>query len=126
MRKYAIGPLNLRKLKNCVSKLFHLMEKIIVLYLLIASQLRYEQNLNCVCTNLLNVSLQQIRAADIDFQKDDMRKLKLKQETRVYPPRVNMTVRLKHPDTIFTLQIKFDGCSRDSHLNMEITFPLSM
>lgn len=34
-----------------------------------------------------------------------------------------MTVRLKNPDAIFKLPIKFEGCSRDSELHTENHFP---
>ena len=42
----------------------------------------------------------------------------------MYPPRVQMTVTLRNPDQILKLPVKFEGCSGDSQLNTDITFPL--
>lgn len=50
--------------------------------------------------------------------------MKLQHETRMYPPRVKMTVTLINPDQILKLPVKFEGCSSDSQLNADITFPL--
>ena len=75
-----------------------------------------------------SVLFQQIRAAKIDFWTDsyNMEDLQLMHEKHVYPPRVNMTVTLKDPGSVFKLLIRFEGCSSDSQLNADITFPLSM
>ena len=50
--------------------------------------------------------------------------MKLQHETRMYPPRVKMTVTLRNPDQILKIPVKFEGCSSDSQLNTDITFPL--
>ena len=47
----------------------------------------------------------------------------LRHKLRIYPPRIQMTVRLKTVDDI-RLPITFEGCSNDSQLNVELTFPI--
>ena len=51
--------------------------------------------------------------------------MRLKHETRVYPPRVKMTIMLKDLDSR-KLLIRFDGCSSDSQLDTELAVPLGM
>ena len=41
----------------------------------------------------------------------------------MYPPRIKMTVSMRNPTSTLTLPIKFVGCSSDSQLDMELTFP---
>ena len=53
--------------------------------------------------------------------------MKLKHENNMYPPRVIMTVTMRTPDhTPVTFPVAFEGCSSDSQLNTDITFPLGI
>ena len=49
----------------------------------------------------------------------------LRHKLKTYPPRIQMTVRLKTMDDI-KLPVTFEGCSTDSQLNMELTFPIGL
>ena len=42
----------------------------------------------------------------------------------MYPPRVKMTVTLRNPNHVLKLPVKFEGCTSDSQLDTDITFPL--
>lgn len=67
----------------------------------------------------------QIRASDINFWGSPFDSMRLRHETKMYPPRVKMTVTLNNfLNQSFKLQIKFIRCSRDSLLDVELTFPL--
>ena len=44
-------------------------------------------------------------------------------ETKVYPPRVKMTVQMKS-DKAFTLPVKFEGSNCDEKLCVDLLFPL--
>ena len=66
----------------------------------------------------------QIRALDIEFWNKKFDDLQRQHQRRMYPPRIKMTVRSRNPDSIFKIPIKFIGCSSDSNLDLEITFPL--
>ena len=68
----------------------------------------------------------QIKALDIEFWTKRFDDLRRQHQRQMYPPRVKMTIRLKSPDAIFKLPVKFTGCSSDSNLDMEITFPLGI
>lgn len=50
--------------------------------------------------------------------------MQLRHDLKMYPPRVKMTVSMKRSDLAFKLPIKFNGCSDDSQLDIELTFPL--
>lgn len=68
----------------------------------------------------------QIRESEIDFWQDtdaDFQKMRLRHKSRMYPPRVQMTVTMESMDYI-KLPITFEGCSSDSQLNMELIFPM--
>ena len=65
----------------------------------------------------------QIRASDIDFWKSGFDKLQLQHMTRMYPPRVKMTIMLRDLEN-HKLLIKFLGCSTDSQLDTELALPL--
>ena len=67
----------------------------------------------------------QIQETDIDFWNTEFETLKLKYQERMYPPRVRMTVDAPSIEPRTKFLVKFDGCSSDSQLNMEILFPLS-
>ena len=45
--------------------------------------------------------------------------MSLKHDTKMYPPRVKMTVVAKHNDHI--LPVKISGCSREGQLDMDLT-----
>ena len=51
--------------------------------------------------------------------------MQLKHETRMYPPRVKMTIMLRDQDS-HKLLIKFVGCSADSQLDTELALPLGI
>ena len=45
----------------------------------------------------------------------------------MYPPRVKMTVSIKHPNlNQFILPVKFEGCRDDGELDMDLTLPFGM
>ena len=64
----------------------------------------------------------QIRLSHIDFWTKDYGSLKLMHKNKIYPYRVILTVTMK--DSQFVLPIKFRGCSTDSQLDRNLTFPL--
>ena len=70
----------------------------------------------------------QIRASDIDFWREGLKfdVMRLRHDKKLYPPRVKMTVSFQSSDLQFKLPVKFEGCSNDSQLDVELTFPLSM
>ena len=60
--------------------------------------------------------------SDIDFwSKDDLNSMELKHKTKMYPPRVKMTVIMKTTDPI-KLSIDVIGCSRN--LDMDLVLPI--
>ena len=60
--------------------------------------------------------------SDIDFwSKDDLKSMELKNETKMYPPRVKMTVMMITTDPI-KLSIDVIGCSRNS--DMDLVLPI--
>lgn len=50
--------------------------------------------------------------------------MKIRHETNIYPPRVKMTVTLTNADHPVKVPVVFEGCSKESQLNSDITFPL--
>ena len=62
----------------------------------------------------------------MDFWSMGVDKMQMKHDLKMYPPRVKMTVSMKCSDLAFKLPIKFNGCSDDSQLDTELTFPLGM
>ena len=69
-------------------------------------------------------SFVQIRASDMDFWTMGFENMQLRHNLKMYPPRVKMTVSMNSSDVAFKLPIKFNGCSDDSQLDIELTFPL--
>ena len=67
----------------------------------------------------------QIKKEDINFWEKGMDHMRLRHEKKMYPPRVKMTVSLVHSHQAFKLPVKFEGCSSDSQVDLELTFPLS-
>lgn len=68
----------------------------------------------------------QIRASDVDFWREEnvtFKKMYLRHKLKMYPPRVHMTVRMKTTDDR-KVPVNFEGCTGDSQLNMELTFPI--
>ena len=51
--------------------------------------------------------------------------MKLKHETRMYPPRVKMTVVMSNTSP-FRLSLKVAGCSSENQLDMDIALPLGI
>ena len=66
----------------------------------------------------------QIRASDMEFWNMGIENMQLRHDLKMYPPWVKMTISMKNADLSFKLPIKFNGCSDDSQLDMELTFPL--
>ena len=62
---------------------------------------------------------------DVDFWNTEFEILKFKHEARTYPPSVRMTVDAPSIEPRMKLLVKFEGCSRESQLDMEILFPLT-
>ena len=61
----------------------------------------------------------------MDFWSMGVDNMQLRHDLKMYPPRVKMTVGIKSlADLTFKLAIKFNGCSDDSQLDTELTFPL--
>ena len=50
----------------------------------------------------------------------------LKHERKMYPPRMKLTICWTKPDDVFTIPIKFTGCSTDSQLDVDLKFPIGM
>ena len=67
----------------------------------------------------------QIQEIDVNFWNTNFETLQLKHQRKMYPPRIKMTVDAPNIDPRIKLLVKFDGCSSDSQLDMEIFFPLS-
>ena len=67
--------------------------------------------------------LLQINASDVDFWEETFHTMKLKQKENAYPPYIIMTVVPKVSDS-FVIPIKFEGCSQENKLDMDLTFPL--
>jgi hypothetical protein len=49
--------------------------------------------------------------------------MKLKHKTKMYPPRVKMTVSMNNPNH-FILPVKVLGCEGNDKLDVELTLPL--
>ena len=69
----------------------------------------------------------QIRASDINFwdRKFDFKAMKLRHERRMYPPRIKMTIVMKDADLTLVIPVKFEGCTKDSQLDMDLTLPFT-
>ena len=52
--------------------------------------------------------------------------MQLRHERKMYPPKVKMTIAMKCPDKVIKLPVRIEGCSSDSQLDAELTFPLGM
>ena len=50
--------------------------------------------------------------------------MQLRHKRNMYPPRVKMTIRLRNPDVIIKLPVKFSGHDCDDQLDVELTVPL--
>ena len=66
----------------------------------------------------------QIKLSHIDFWTENYETMELKHKKKVYPYRVIVTVTMVQESSRFILPIKFRGCSADSQLDRELTFPL--
>ena len=75
-------------------------------------------------TSSVQISSVQIKVSDMDFWSMGIETMQLRHDLRMYPPRVKMTVSMKSSDVAFKLPIKFNGCSDDSQLDIELTLPL--
>ena len=60
----------------------------------------------------------------MNFWSMGIETMQLRHDLKMYPPRVKMTISMKSSDLAFKLTIKFNGCSDDSQLDTELTFPL--
>ena len=54
--------------------------------------------------------------------------MQFKHETKIYPPRVKMTVTMKkeYADEVIKLPVKIEGSQSDDQLDTELTFPLGI
>lgn len=69
----------------------------------------------------------QIKASDVEFWNNtDVGVMIRRHQTKMYPPRMIMTVTSRTLDSIFLLAVKFDGCSGDCNLDMDISFPIGI
>ena len=59
----------------------------------------------------------------MDYSSKSNDEMKLMHETKVYPPRVKMTVQMKS-DKAFTLPIKVEGSNCNEKLCVDLLFPL--
>ena len=68
----------------------------------------------------------QIRASDINFWGRSFQEMQLRHETKVYPPRVKLTISSRNVNdtAVCVLPVKFVGCSSDSQLDVQLTIPL--
>ena len=65
----------------------------------------------------------QIHCSEVDYSSKSVDVVKLMHETKVYPPRVKMTVQMKS-DNPFTLRINVKGSDSDNKLSVDLLFPL--
>ena len=73
----------------------------------------------------LNFVFVQIKKDDINFWEKGEDHMRLRHEKKMYPPRVKMTVSMTDPHQAFKLPVRFEGCSSDSQVDLELTFPLT-
>ena len=66
----------------------------------------------------------QIRITDIEFWKRDFNDMRRRHGRKMYPPQVKMTVSIRNPEFTLTLPVKFEGCTDNSQLNVDLTIPL--
>ena len=68
----------------------------------------------------------QIKACDIDFWKNSFDDMKLMHKTKLYPPRVKMTIVMKvdSASAVSVLPVRFFGCSDNSQLDVDLALPL--
>jgi hypothetical protein len=59
----------------------------------------------------------------VDYSSKSVDEIKLMHETKVYPPRVKMTVQMKS-DNPFTLRVIVEGSDSDKKLSVDLLFPL--
>jgi hypothetical protein len=59
----------------------------------------------------------------VDYSSKSLDEIKLMHETKVYPPRVKMTVQMKS-DNPFTLRVNVKGSDSDKKLSVDLLFPL--
>ena len=71
-----------------------------------------------------NITIQ-IKASEIDFWSEGFDRMQLKHMTKMYPPRVKMTIMFRDFES-HKLLIKFLGCSTDYQLDTELALPLGM
>ena len=50
--------------------------------------------------------------------------MKLRHKTKMYPPRIKMTISMTNSDFTSTLPIKFEGCTDNSLLDVNLTIPI--
>ena len=84
--------------------------------------------LKLVLVFILVLIFLQITLSDVkSFWNKNFESMKLKHETKVYPPRVKMTVCVNNPNHYITLSVKFLGCEgldNKLDLDVELTLPL--
>ena len=45
-------------------------------------------------------------------------------ERKMYPPRVRLTIRMRDPNLITTIPVRFIGCAVEGKLDIELSLPL--
>ena len=72
--------------------------------------------------------IMQIQASEINFWTSNfnLEELTRRHKLNMYPPRMKMIVVTQPSDHNLILPVKFEGCSDDSRLNMDLIFPLGI
>ena len=65
----------------------------------------------------------QIQCSDVDYSSKSNEDIKLMHETRVYPPRIKMTVQMNSSKP-FILHVNVKGSNSDEKLGVDLLFPL--
>ena len=65
----------------------------------------------------------QIHCSEVDYSSKSVNEVKLMHETKVYPPRIKMTVQMKS-DEPFTLHVNVKGSDSDKKLSADLLFPM--
>lgn len=76
---------------------------------------------------IMHAFITQIKASDVNFWKNSLDRMELMHKTKLYPPRVKMTVIMKvdGASAVSVLPVRFVGCSDDSQLDVDLPLPLS-
>jgi hypothetical protein len=83
----------------------------------------YNYNIDWLSSLHASTMIIQIHCSEVNYSSKTFNEMKLMHETKVYPPRIKMTVQMKS-DNPFTLRVKVKGSNSDKNLSVELLFPL--